>query len=69
MRLLRLPQPFDHFGFLYEVKFEGLLALAHCERPSLPNGPFSKLKPKIEVSRQKIETSLLRPKLSSRGAT
>jgi hypothetical protein len=38
MRLLRLPQPFDRFDFLYKVKFDGLLALAHCERPSLPNG-------------------------------
>jgi bifunctional non-homologous end joining protein LigD len=29
MRLLRLPEPFDHPEFLYEVKFDGFRALAH----------------------------------------
>ena len=29
MRLLRLPEPFDHPDFLYEVKFDGFRALAH----------------------------------------
>ena len=28
MRLLRIPEPFDHPDFLYEVKFDGF-ALAH----------------------------------------
>ena len=26
MRLLRIPEPFDHPDFLYEVKFDGLRA-------------------------------------------
>ena len=29
MRLLRIPEPFDHPDFLYEVKFDGFRALAH----------------------------------------
>ena len=29
MRLLRIPEPFDHSDFLYEVKFDGFRALAH----------------------------------------
>jgi bifunctional non-homologous end joining protein LigD len=29
MRLLRLPEPFDHPDFMYEVKFDGFRALAH----------------------------------------
>src|SRR4030095_7725977 len=29
MRLLRIPESFDHPDFLYEVKFDGFLALAH----------------------------------------
>jgi bifunctional non-homologous end joining protein LigD len=29
MRLLRIPQPFDHSDWLYEVKFDGFRALAH----------------------------------------
>src|SRR5262245_54122460 len=29
MRLLRLPDPFDHEDFVYEVKFDGFRALAH----------------------------------------
>jgi ATP-dependent DNA ligase len=29
MRLLRIPEPFDHPNFLYEVKFDGFRALAH----------------------------------------
>jgi bifunctional non-homologous end joining protein LigD len=29
MRLLRIPEPFDHTDFLYEVKFDGFRALAH----------------------------------------
>ena len=29
MRLLRIPEPFDHSEFLYEVKFDGFRALAH----------------------------------------
>jgi len=28
MRLLRIPKPFDHPDFLYEVKFDGFRALA-----------------------------------------
>ena len=36
MRLLRVPEPFDHPDFLYEVKFDGFRALArvtghHCQ--------------------------------------
>ena len=29
MPLLGIPEPFDHPDFLYEVKFDGLRALAH----------------------------------------
>jgi bifunctional non-homologous end joining protein LigD len=29
MRLLRIPQPFDHPDWLYEVTFDGFRALAH----------------------------------------
>jgi bifunctional non-homologous end joining protein LigD len=29
MRLLRIPEPFDHPDWLYEVKFDGFRALAH----------------------------------------
>jgi ATP-dependent DNA ligase len=29
MRLLRVPEPFDHSDWLYEVKFDGFRALAH----------------------------------------
>ena len=29
MRLLRIPEPFDHPDWLYEVKFDGFCALAH----------------------------------------
>jgi hypothetical protein len=29
MRLLRIPEPFDHPYWLYEVKFDGFRALAH----------------------------------------
>ena len=29
MRLLRIPEPFDHPDFLYEVKFDAFRALAH----------------------------------------
>src|SRR4030095_1290539 len=29
MRLLRVPEPFDHPDWLYEVKFDGFRALAH----------------------------------------
>ena len=29
MPLVRLPEPFDHPDFLYEVKFDGFRALAH----------------------------------------
>ena len=29
MRLLRIPKPFDHPDWLYEVKFDGFRALAH----------------------------------------
>jgi ATP-dependent DNA ligase len=28
MRLLRIPEPFDHPDWLYEVKFDGFRALA-----------------------------------------
>src|SRR5262245_3742368 len=31
MRLLRLPEPFDHEEFFYEVKFDGFRALAHID--------------------------------------
>ena len=36
MRLLRIPDPFDHPDFLYEVKFDGFRALPqvnghHCQ--------------------------------------
>ena len=36
MRLLRIPEPFDHPDWLYEVKFDGFRALArvtdhHCQ--------------------------------------
>ena len=39
LRLLRIPGPFDHPDFLYEVKFDGFRALAHvtghlCQLPS-----------------------------------
>ena len=36
MRLLRIPEPFDHPDWLYEVKFDGFRALAHV------NGHVSK---------------------------
>jgi len=42
MRLLRIPEPFDHSDWLYELKFGAFLALAHCERLSLPNVQISK---------------------------
>ena len=29
MRLLRIPEPFDHPDWLYEVKFDGCRAVAH----------------------------------------
>ena len=29
LRLLRIPEPFDHRDWLYEVKFDGFRALAH----------------------------------------
>jgi ATP-dependent DNA ligase len=29
MQLLRIPEPFDHPDWLYEVKFDGFRALAH----------------------------------------
>jgi bifunctional non-homologous end joining protein LigD len=32
MRLLRVPQPFDHADFIYELKLDGFRALAHVER-------------------------------------
>ena len=32
MRLLRIPKPFDHPDWLYEVKFDGFRALAHVTR-------------------------------------
>ena len=32
MRLLRIPEPFDHPDWLYEVKFDGFRALAHVIR-------------------------------------
>jgi bifunctional non-homologous end joining protein LigD len=32
MRLLRIPDPFDHPDFLYEVKHDGFRALAYVER-------------------------------------
>src|SRR4029453_3036738 len=32
MRLLRIPEPFDHPDFLYEVKHDGFRALAHIRR-------------------------------------
>ena len=31
MRLARRPQPFDHPGWLYEIKFDGFRALAYVE--------------------------------------
>jgi bifunctional non-homologous end joining protein LigD len=31
MRLLRIPKPFDHPDWLYEVKFDGFRALAHID--------------------------------------
>jgi len=31
MRLLRVPEPFDHPDFLYEVKHDGFRALASVE--------------------------------------
>ena len=31
MRLLRIPEAFDHPDFLYEVKFDGFGALAHVD--------------------------------------
>ena len=36
MQLLRIPEPFDHPDFLYEVKFDGFRALPqvnshHCQ--------------------------------------
>ena len=34
MRLLRIPEPFDHPDWLYEVKFDGFRARAR-ERPPL----------------------------------
>ena len=35
MRLLRIPEPFDHPDFVYEAKLDGFRALAHVRRPSL----------------------------------
>jgi len=29
MRLLRIPEPFDHSDWLYELKFDSFRALAH----------------------------------------
>jgi bifunctional non-homologous end joining protein LigD len=45
MRLLRIPEPFDHPDWLYEVKFDGLRALAHvnghhCQLVSRNGHPF-----------------------------
>jgi bifunctional non-homologous end joining protein LigD len=31
MRLLRMPEPFNHPDWLYEVKFDGFRALAHVK--------------------------------------
>jgi bifunctional non-homologous end joining protein LigD len=45
MRLLRIPEPFDHPDFLYEVKFDGFRSLAHvtghhCQLISRNGHPF-----------------------------
>jgi len=32
MPLLRVPQPFDHSAFIYELKFDGFRALVHISR-------------------------------------
>ena len=45
MRLLRIPEPFDHPAWLYEVKFDGFRALAyvtghHCQLVSRNGHPF-----------------------------
>ena len=45
MRLLRIPEPFDHPDWIYEVKFDGFRALAyvnghHCQLVSRNGHPF-----------------------------
>src|SRR5688500_15210562 len=32
MRLLRIPEPFDHPDFVYELKLDGFRGLAHVDR-------------------------------------
>jgi ATP-dependent DNA ligase len=51
MRLLRIPEPFDHLDFIFEPKLDGFRALAHvrghrCELVSR-NGHVFKLWPQL----------------------
>ena len=51
MRLLRVPEPFDHPEWLYEVKFDGFRALAHVNghhcQPSSRNAHVFKSWPQL----------------------
>ena len=49
MRVLRIPEPFDHSDWLYEVKFDGFRegrmspATIAAPQPAIANGPRGEL--------------------------